>query len=838
MKRITGIVLAAAILISLFAAGVAPVSAATEMKVSDALIEILKQDEGFCKYPVYDYAQYTVGYGSKCPNDMLDYYKKNGITEAEAELLLRNYVSNTEFYVNKYLVKGKGLNLTQGQFDALVSFTYNMGWAWLRDDDSYIMQQIVSGNLGNDMIDAMIRWCHASGSILPGLVRRRLTEANMYINGVYSRKVPANYCYVYYNGNGGRISHDIQGFNSDTPPAPNAVATYADYTFAGWYTSPVGGEQVTKLDSSYNKVTLYAQWKELQKINEEAVANPVQVKVTVDSLNVRKGPGTGYACVGSVEKDEVVTVTAVAQVGDTLWGQITEGWISLMYTDYEQVTGGGSNEEGGEENQDPTEPEATEPETTEPETTEPETTEPETTEPETTEPETTEPETTEPETTEPETTEPETTEPETTEPETTEPETTEPETTEPETTEPETTEPEPTEPETTAPAKPEAQVGTVISNAALNVRTGPGTAYAIVKELKPGTRVTILETKTIGSMIWGKTSDGWVSMTYIKLDSAQQENGNGNTGSTGNTGSNNQTSSSITGKVTCASLNVRSGPGVNYSYVGSYSKGATVTVTQQKTVGSTTWGKTSKGWVSMAYIKLDETTSGGTNTTTPSDTTKTGKVISDDVLRVRTGPGTSYAVAGYVNPGDTVQITETKVVGAYTWGKTTKGWVRMDYVKLNETASGNTGSGSTGGNTSTETTKRTGTIKVDGFLNVRSGAGTSYSVKGYYYNGDKVTITEQKKVDSYTWGKTEKGWVRMDYVTLDPVLDENGDEVFIVTKTVNTTILNVRSGAGTEYDIVGYFYEGATVEITEIKVVDGNAWGKTSKGWISMAYLK
>lgn len=188
-------------------------------------------------------------------------------------------------------------------------------------------------------------------------------------------------------------------------------------------------------------------------------------------------------------------------------------------------------------------------------------------------------------------------------------------------------------------------------------------------------------------------------------------------------------------------------------------------------------------------------------------------------------------------------ITETKKVGSTTWGKTSKGWVSMDYIKLNtQTNTGSTNdSGNTSGSTSESTatsTERTGTIvNADPFLNVRSGAGTSYTVKGYYYNGDKITITEIKKVGDVEWGKTEKGWLSMAYVELDPLKDENGNTVYVVNKTVDTAILNVRSGPGTNYDIVSYLYDGDKVEITEIKTVNDKAWAKIAQGWVSMSYL-
>ena len=58
------------------------------------------------------------------------------------------------------------------------------------------------------------------------------------------------------------------------------------------------------------------------------------------------------------------------------------------------------------------------------------------------------------------------------------------------------------------------------------------------------------------------------------------------------------------------------------------------------------------------------------------------------------------------------------------------------------------------------------------------------------------------------------------------------------TKTVIADCLRVRKEASTSAEIVGYYYEGAKVQILETKEVDGTKWGRTSKGWISMDYVK
>ena len=676
-----------------------------QLKASDALIKLLKYEEGFVKYPVWDYSQYTVGYGTRCPNDMVDYYKAHGITESEAELLLRNYLNNTENSIRRNLIEKYDLKLNQGQFDALVSFSYNLGTGWMSDTTSNIFLKVVNGATGNDLIDAFARWCNAGGVVNYVLLRRRLSEANMYLNGIYEHSKPDNYCYVTYNGNGGSISHRAQGYDCNFEAAPAVTATNGNYTFAGWYTAQVGGTKVESLTAEHHGKVLYAHWAELGGGDDVTDEEGVTVTITLksDIVNIRKGPGTNYAIVGSARYGQTYTITNVVENGGFLWGQFSGGWMVLQYTNYDEV----AKEEL-------------------PET-------------------------------------PNTTEPEETEPEVTEPETTEPETTEPEATEPPTTEPEATEPPATDPEKPAAVEGYVNADPYLCVRQGPGTGYATVDTLVTGAKVTITEQKNVGSMVWGKVSNGWISMSYVRIleepvpekPATKPETKPENT--TGKMGT-----------VTCSELRIRSGAGVNYGVAGWYYKGDKVTILEEKKVDTTVWGKTSKGWISMDYVAFDqaeeappvtgnppEPTEPDTPTVSPEPDQITGIVTSKDDLRIRSGAGTSYSIVGFLSNGAKVTISEKKVIGGTTWGKIAQGWISLDYVKLD----------SNDADAGKPETPAAVTKTVDcSCLCVRSGAGTSYSLAGYLYRGAKVTVTETKTVGGVEWGKISNGWVCMDYL--------------------------------------------------------------------------
>ena len=708
MKRITSFLLAIVLVAGLVLTGIPTAYAASEMDVSDQLIETLKSEEGFSAKPYRDYSQFTVGYGTRCPDDMLEYYRENGITEQEADTLLRNYLAETVNTINKKFIDVYGLNLTQGQFDALVSFTYNCGGDWINKTGSIFHNAVKNGATGSELIHAFSLWCSAGQQILPGLVRRRLCEANMYLNGEYSTTKPSNYCHVYYSANGGTVSYRIQGYDSNEDIAPAYTPTYAGHTFLGWFTDKTGGTQVTKLTQALSGSTLYAHW---EGGNDTQVTLPtagVTVKVTGSEVNLRKGPGTNYGIVGTAKRGDELLITETASGSGYEWGKAGEKWIALKYTNYDDAL--------KEQTATPSQPT--------------------------------------------ETTVPETTAPATTAPETTVPETTAPATTVPETTVPETTAPETTTPETTAPAATTV-TGTVKANGGLALREGPGTGYARIRYLPNGSKVTILEQKTVGSMIWGRTSEGWVSMTYVVLDKTQSEPSTPETSAPAQT--------SLAGKIKASGgLALREGPGFGYARIRYIDDGTKVTILEQKTVGNMTWGRISEGWISMTYVVLDkaetkpEPTTPETTvpeTTAPAETTpeasqgeqttQTGTVNARSGLSVRSGAGTTYAVKQYLSNGTKVTITEVKVTNGTKWGKISNGWICMDYVTLD--------------NQKPESTANTGTVTAD-CLRVRASAGTSAAIVGYYYQGAKVEILETQAVGGTTWGKTSQGWISMDYV--------------------------------------------------------------------------
>lgn len=151
------------------------------MRVSDAGLAMLKELEG-CKLEPYECSAgvATVGYGATYgldgePIDMC----QAPISQAEAEQLF-------ERDVNKF---GEGVlslidvPLTQAQFDALVSFSYNVGLGAF--GESTLRRKLLECDYMGAS-EEFPKWCYAGGEISQGLANRRVKEQAMFLNWAYN----------------------------------------------------------------------------------------------------------------------------------------------------------------------------------------------------------------------------------------------------------------------------------------------------------------------------------------------------------------------------------------------------------------------------------------------------------------------------------------------------------------------------------------------------------------------------------------------------------------------------------------------------------------------------
>lgn len=277
--------------------------------------------------------------------------------------------------------------------------------------------------------------------------------------------------------------------------------------------------------------------------------------------------------------------------------------------------------------------------------------------------------------------------------------------------------------------------GKVKCSTYVNVRKGAGTGNALVGRAYNGEKVEIYETTTVGSYKWGRISSGWICMDYVVLDASSSWD----------------SSTTREGTVTANNVNVRTGPGTQYSVVGRYSSGTKVTVDKEQTAGGLRWGRIgSDRWICLAYVDLDGSSADGSDTDEVN-----GRVTASGTLNVRSGPGTSYSKVGSLGNGAKVTIFEQTTRNGTKWGRIANSrWICMNYVTLEDD---DTGSQETG----------TGTVVSTTNLNVRSGAGTSYSLVARLAPGARVSILEQTKVSGRWWGRTSQGWICMDYVQMD-----------------------------------------------------------------------
>ena len=176
MKRTISLLLSLTIALSLVCAAAPSAFAASAMKTSEQCVSVIKQFEGFREEPYEDNGNWSVGYGTAVSGADLKKYQENGITEAEADALMRAYLTSFEGAVNSFVDK-HGLKLSQNQFDALICFTYNLGPSWMNNTGYTLTQAVINGATGNDFIFALAQWCKASGSVLRSLINRRLCEA-------------------------------------------------------------------------------------------------------------------------------------------------------------------------------------------------------------------------------------------------------------------------------------------------------------------------------------------------------------------------------------------------------------------------------------------------------------------------------------------------------------------------------------------------------------------------------------------------------------------------------------------------------------------------------------
>ncbi|HEX2985809.1 MAG TPA: SH3 domain-containing protein [Caproiciproducens sp.] len=296
----------------------------------------------------------------------------------------------------------------------------------------------------------------------------------------------------------------------------------------------------------------------------------------------------------------------------------------------------------------------------------------------------------------------------------------------------------------------------------LNLRSGAGTNNKVILTLSKGVAVTVLDDS---NAVWvkvrtagGKT--GYCSKQFLSY--AGKPAGPSGGGSSVSGGS----------AVTTSSLNLRSGAGTSYSILATLKNGTSVKVIDSS---NPTWTKVQissgqQGFCSRQYLKFGSsgspTVPPSSTGTTPSGSSASG--VTTDYVKLRQGAGTNYKSLATLGKGLTLKILDTSNA---QWVKVQtpdgkQGYCSKQYVKINSAPTTPTKPSAP----STPSTPA-GTVlsgKTTSVLNLRSGAGTGYSIVATLAKGDTVTVLDNSNA---AWAKVrtsagKQGYCLKQYLTM------------------------------------------------------------------------
>ena len=358
----------------------------------------------------------------------------------------------------------------------------------------------------------------------------------------------------------------------------------------------------------------------------------------------------------------------------------------------------------------------------------------------------------------------------------------------------------------------------------VNVRSGPGTNYTSKTVIASGTSITVTD-RSNSEWYAVKLSNGmtgYIFSIYIELESGSSSGGGSSS------------SESVQARTT-AGVNVRSGPGTNYSSKTVIASGTSITVTDRS---NSEWyavklsnGMT--GYIYSIYIRIESESSSGGSSGTESTPAKTTEYVN-----VRSGPGTNYTSKTVIASGTSITVTDTSNPEWYAvkLSNGMTGYIYSIYIELQSSSGG----GSTSGGVQAKTTAG---------VNLRRGAGTSFGVIRVVATGTTVTVTEATNAQWYKVKLSDgtEGYIFTEYLnvisgdidSVKPDEDDTPDTSGAVTART-TTDINLRRGPGTTYGVIMVVDENVTVTVTEatnsewykVRLADG------TEGYFSAQYLK
>jgi lysozyme len=148
------------------------------MHLSQNGLDLIKKFEGFRSHPYLCSAGIpTIGYGSTYyENGVRVKLSDSPISEEWAEELLKKNVVHYDVAVNS-LTRD---DITQNQYDALVSFAYNVGVTNFKN--STLLKRVNANPKDPNITNQFMKWIRAGGRVIKGLILRRREEAQLYFS--------------------------------------------------------------------------------------------------------------------------------------------------------------------------------------------------------------------------------------------------------------------------------------------------------------------------------------------------------------------------------------------------------------------------------------------------------------------------------------------------------------------------------------------------------------------------------------------------------------------------------------------------------------------------------
>jgi uncharacterized protein YraI len=301
----------------------------------------------------------------------------------------------------------------------------------------------------------------------------------------------------------------------------------------------------------------------------------------------------------------------------------------------------------------------------------------------------------------------------------------------------------------------------IVNTGALNVRSGPGVEFGVITVIYKGQAVNLLGKFHANNWVNIRLSnglEGWVNSNYLNSNVPVSQLPV--IGAPDPQPPANVTPSAV---VTTGALNVRSGPGPNFSILTVVRQGEQLALLGRNSTGSWVKVRTAsnvEGWVNASYIQTNVPVSSLPVVDSPAPTP--AAVVTASSANVRTGPGGQYEVIAVLSQGQTVPIQGRN--NASTWiqvtlGNGQVGWVRSNAVQTNLPISSLP---------VVDFQPPTNTAIVNtGALNVRYGPGTNFGVFTVLVRGQVVSMVGRAAYSTWVQVRLPSGslgWVNSNYL--------------------------------------------------------------------------